>query len=159
MQVLLNIIAFCAYTALAAATALHAPKLSASWLPALGPLEAAWLALAVFLAGALVHEILARAAQARRSRERAIGLVHDVVGQREELDWLRREVAALREALEEAARAGDLRAGGRTIDEVMSEVRVLKSLMGQLSPANGAPPAEGAPDTSGAESCMRPASS
>ena len=137
MQVLLNIIAFCAYTALAAATALHAPGLSVSWLPALGPHEAAGLALAVFLAGALVHEVLARGAQARALRERAIGLAHDVVVQREELDWLQREVAALRVALEEAAKAGDLRAGGRTIEEVMSEVRVLKSLMGQLAPAKG----------------------
>ena len=52
MQVLLHIIAFCAYTALAAATALHAPGLAAPWLPAawlpeLGPLEAGGLGLAV----------------------------------------------------------------------------------------------------------------
>ena len=142
MQILLHILAFCAYTALAAAVALHAPKVSVPWLPAVGPSEAIWMAAALFLAGALAHEALARAAQVRRLRERAVGLAHDALAQREDLDWLRREVSALREALEEAGKAGELRGGGRTIEEVMSEVRVLKSLMEQLAPASGPGDAE-----------------
>ena len=133
MHILLNFIAFFAYAGLAAAAALHAPRLAVEGLPPIGQMEAYVLAGFVFLAGLMMHQTLANAARGRAQRERAVGLAHDVVIQQEELDWLRREVAALREALEAAGASGDLRGGGRTIDEVMSEVRVLKSLIGRLS--------------------------
>ena len=133
MHILLNLIAFCAYTAFAAATALHAPMLALPGLPPLGQFEAYTLAGFVFVIGLAAHQALARAAQWRLMRERAVDLAHSVVVQQEDLDWLRREVSALREALEAAGESGELRRGGRTIDEVMSEVRVLKSLIGRLS--------------------------
>ncbi len=135
MQILLNIVAFLAYTVLAAAVALHAPGLAPPGLAPLDQFEAYGLALGIFLLGALGHECLARGTEARRLREHTRDLIHELGIQREDIDWQRRELGALREALEAAGDAGGLRAGGRTIEEVMSEVKVLKSLLGRLSGA------------------------
>jgi cyclic-di-GMP phosphodiesterase TipF (flagellum assembly factor) len=157
MHILLNFIAFFAYAGLAAAAALHAPRLAIAGLPPIGQMEAYVLAGFVFLAGLMMHQTLANAARGRAQRERAVGLAHDVVIQQEELDWLRREVAALREALEAAGASGDLRGGGRTIEEVMSEVRVLKSLIGRLSTNGEAAPPAAQAAASAAESPHRDA--
>ncbi len=135
MYILLNLLGFCAYAALAAATALHAPNLSVGGLPTLGQVEAFALAWMVFLTGALAHAFLAKALGARGGRERGHGLFQDIVSQEQEITLLRRELGGMREALEAAVDSGSLRGGGRTIEEVMSEVTVLKSLMNRLSSA------------------------
>ncbi len=135
MPYLLHLFGFCAYAALAAAIALHGPRIFAPWFPTLGQFEAYGLAALIFLASALVHEGLARFLQVRRHRETEFLLAEDAKVQREEMDWMRREISGLREAMAAAGASGNLRAGGRTIDEIMSEVKVLKTLMAQLSPA------------------------
>lgn len=152
MHTLLNLIAFCAYAALAAAAALHAHRLPLPGLPPLDRFEAYTLAGFILAIGMIAHQALARSAQWRQVRERGIGLAHSVLEQQEELDWLRREVSALREALEAAGESGELRGGGRTIDEVMSEVRVLKGLIGQLSKSDLAKPRGQVPESAGTES-------
>lgn len=131
MYILLNLLGFCAYAALAAATALHGPKLALSGLPPLGQVEAFVLAWMVFSACVLVHGLAVRTLGAPGGRK----LLENVAAQQEEIVLLRRELGGMREALEAAANSGNLRGGGRTIDEVMSEVTVLKTLMSRLSSA------------------------
>ncbi len=136
MHVLLNLIGFCAYAALAALTALHAPNASLSGLPPLGQTEAFVLAWMVFLTGAMLHVAFAGVISTRDGRGPSDELVQDIVLQQQEIVLLRRELGGMREALEAAADSGNLRGGGRTIEEVMSEVKVLKSLMNRLSNSN-----------------------
>jgi cyclic-di-GMP phosphodiesterase, flagellum assembly factor TipF len=133
MYILLNLLGFCAYAALAAATALHAPNLSVGGLPPLGQVEAFTLAWMVFLTGAIGHAFLVKAVGARGGHEPGHELIEDMAAQQHEIVLLRRELGGMREALEAAANSGNLRGGGRTIEEVMSEVTVLKSLMNRLS--------------------------
>ncbi|MFQ5775880.1 MAG: EAL domain-containing protein [Kiloniellaceae bacterium] len=147
MRALLHLALFASYAGLAAAAALRGPP----WLPQLDRIPAYGLGALIFLAGGLLHEVYARTRHAARLRERLLAASRAHAAQQDELAWLRREVQGLREALEAAGKGGDIGRGGRTVDEVMAEVKVLKSLMERLSLRPGAPPAAaGRPDAAGA---------
>ena len=127
MRALLNFSLLCGYGVCAVAVAVFGPQ----WVPALGPGPAYGLGVAVLLAGILLHEMIVRARRQAVLGARMSDLNRAFVHQRDEAATLRLELAGLREALQygvEGARTG------RSIDEVMAEVKVLKSLLERLSP-------------------------
>jgi cyclic-di-GMP phosphodiesterase TipF (flagellum assembly factor) len=130
MHALLHLIFLTCYVGLAGAAALYAPR----YLPWLDQPMAIGLAVAIVLAGAVLHEIYARVGRETYLGERLLSLSYGYRAQQEELVWLRREVEALREALEVTGLSAE-GGGGRAIDEVMKEVKVLKSLIPRLSGA------------------------
>ncbi len=80
-----------------------------------------------------MHEVYFRMGRDTDLRRQLASFGHRYGTQQEELTGLRREVGSLREALEtvrESTRANpQANQGGRTIEEVMAEVKVLKSLI------------------------------
>jgi len=133
MRALFHLFCFSLYAGLAGAVLFVAPselpwltaELAPGWLPA--------LAVAVLLGGGLVHEFAVRLARdAARDRELdSLDYAYEL--QSEELTWLRREVETLRGA--QARRRGPDGAaapGGRGVEEIMKEVKVLKSLVPRL---------------------------
>jgi len=149
MRTVFHLLCFSLYAGLAGAVAFVVPAelpgpaaaLGAEWLPV--------LAVAVLLGGGLIHEVAARLARdAARDRELdSLDYAYEL--QSEELTWLRREVETLRGA--QAHRLNDEGgpgSGGRGVEEIMKEVKVLKSLVPRLGgplPLGGRGP-EAAPD-------------
>jgi len=127
---------FLCYAGGAAALALYAPL----WLPLVDREAAIGLGLAALLGGGLLHEVYARLGREAFLVEKLLGLRHAQGEALEELSWTRRELAILREALESA---GGLSRSGKNVDEVISEVKVLQSLIVRLAKSSKAPvPAE-----------------
>lgn len=125
----------CAYALLALAVALVLPGVVPGVTPALG-----WMAGAVTLIlGMLGHEAWARA----EAQEMAAGQLYQLRGElgsaRQELSRLRAETLRLEAAIATAAEGGESKAR-QDLDRVVSEVRVLGTLIEQLS-ARGAPAA------------------
>ncbi len=129
MHVLLHLVFLCLYMGLAAGLAVFAPHFLA--VDAITGYLAGAVAL---IGGGLLHEIYARTGRATDHGRQLLSLGYDVDDQREEIETLRREVETLRETLESAVKAGNLGPNGRTIEEVMAEVKVLKTLMPRLEP-------------------------
>ncbi|RMD64198.1 MAG: EAL domain-containing protein [Alphaproteobacteria bacterium] len=124
---------FLSYVALAGALGVYAPR----WWPTLSQGEAFGLGGLVLLGGALLHEVLARLHAAAVWRNRLFEVVQAYGDQQEDLAWLRREVQAIREALDAASQSDGL--GGGRVEEMMAEVRVMRTLLERLSarPAPG----------------------
>lgn len=129
MRALLNIALLCGYAGLAGATAFYGPGL----IPRLDQGMAFGMGGLIFVAGALLHEIYARTGRETNLGKQLLSLSYGYANQQDELTWMRREVDVLREALDGANQSGELERGGRTIKEVMAEVKVLKSLIPRLS--------------------------
>ncbi|MFQ6018247.1 MAG: EAL domain-containing protein [Kiloniellaceae bacterium] len=129
MQALLHIVFLCGYAGLAGAAVVFGPR----WLPWLEPSLAFGLGGLVLLGGALLHEIYARTGRQAYLGERVHSLSYGYADQQDELAWMRREVEALRQALDAASQSGQVGPVGRTVEEVMAEVKVLKSLIPRLS--------------------------
>ncbi|MEO3427274.1 EAL domain-containing protein [Pelagibius sp. CAU 1746] len=123
---------FLCYAGGAVALALFAPL----WLPLAGREAAIGLGLAALIGGGLLHEVYARLGRESFLVEKLIGLRHAQSEAMEELSWTRRELAILREALESA---GSLSRSGKSVDEVISEVKVLQSLIARLAKSSKAP--------------------
>ncbi|WP_193368596.1 EAL domain-containing protein [Pelagibius marinus] len=123
---------FLCYAGGAVALTLFAPL----WLPLSGPEAAIGLGLAALIGGGLLHEVFARLGRESFLVEKLIGLRHAQSEALEELSWTRRELAILREALESA---GSLSRSGKSVDEVISEVKVLQSLITRLAKSSKAP--------------------
>lgn len=130
MQALLHLAILSLYAGAAAGLAYYGPQ----WLPWLDQMAAYIAGALVFLGGGVLHQMYARARRESRQSQQILTLTYDHDDQRDEIDALRREVDALREALESAIKAGNLGPSGRTIEEVMTEVKVLKSLVPRLDP-------------------------
>ena len=85
------------------------------------------------LGGGLLHQVLAAAARRRyhagqiAALRRAYGYLED------ELTWTRREVKAVREALEAVAGSSKAAQGTAVVDDVVTEVNVLESLVERLA--------------------------
>jgi cyclic-di-GMP phosphodiesterase, flagellum assembly factor TipF len=135
MHVLLHLVFLCLYAGLAVGLALFGPQ----WVPWLDQVTAYFLGALALLGGGLLHEIYARTGRAIDHGRQLLSLGYDVDDQREEIETLHREVATLREALDSAVNAGNLGPNGRTIEEVMAEVKVLKSLMPRLEAKSTGP--------------------
>jgi cyclic-di-GMP phosphodiesterase TipF (flagellum assembly factor) len=129
MPALLHVFLLCCYGATAAAVASLLP----SWVPGTSAGEGLMAGGLLFLAVALLHECLARCSrQAQFAQElRALRRSHSEL--EDDLTWTRREVQAVREALEALAHSGRAGAGGALADEVVTEVRLLKTLVGRLA--------------------------
>ncbi len=144
---------FLCYAGGAVALTLFAPL----WLPVSGPEAAIGLGLAALIGGGLLHEVYARLGRESFLVEKLIGLRHAQSEALEELSWTRRELAVLREALESA---GSLSRSGKSVDEVISEVKVLQSLITRLAKSSKAPAAAEPPKAAApvmADPARRPA--
>ncbi len=135
MRTLFNLIILACYGGLAAVTAIFGPD----WVPWLGQSLAIGLGLAILLGCGLMHEVYARLLWTIDLR-RELAFLNDYSdAQQAELVSLRSEVAqqteALAEVREQAAQtAASDKTGqiGRTVEEVMAEVKILKSLIPQI---------------------------
>ena len=123
---------FLCYAGGAVALALFAPL----WLPLSGPEAAIGLGLAALIGGGLLHEVYARLGRETFLVEKLLGLRQAQGEALEELNWTRRELAILREALESG---GGVSRSGKSVDEVISEVKVLQSLITRLAKSSKAP--------------------
>lgn len=123
---------FLCYAGGALALALFAPHL----LPLSGPEAAIGLGVAALLGAGLLHEVCARLGREAFLAGKLLGLRQAQGEALEELNWTRRELAILREALESA---GGVSRSGKSVDEVISEVKVLQSLITRLAKSSKAP--------------------
>ncbi len=112
------------------------------WLPLIDRGVAIGVGVVVLLCGGLLHEVQVRRRSEVRHGERLVELRRAMFHVQEDLAWSRREMRVLGEALEVVARAGRGGRDGRAVEEVMAEVRVLKSLVQQRMtiPETAAPP-------------------
>jgi len=139
MHVVLHLVFLCLYAGLAAGLAVYGPQ----WLPWLDQITAYIFGALALLGGGLLHEIYARTGRETYHAQQLLSLGYDIDDQREEIENLRHEAASLREALDSAVNAGNLGPNGRTIEEVMAEVKVLKTLVPRLDPKSGGEAANG----------------
>ncbi len=123
---------FLCYAAAAAAVLLYGP----GWHPLIDARSAIGLALAVLLGGGLLHEVYARLGRETFLAQKLLSLRVAQGDALEELSWTRRELAVLREALESA---GGVSKSGKSVDEVIAEVKVLQSLITRLAKSSKAP--------------------
>jgi len=128
MHIVLHLIFLCLYAGLAVGLALFGPQL----LPWIDQITAYIFGALALLGGGLLHEVYARTGRETDHGQQLLSLGYDIDDQREEIDNLRREVDTLREALDSAVKVGNLGPNGRTIEEVMAEVKVLKTLVPRL---------------------------
>jgi cyclic-di-GMP phosphodiesterase TipF (flagellum assembly factor) len=153
---------FLCYAGGAAALALFGPQWLPEWLPTIGRESAIGLGLAALLGGGLLHEVYTRLSRESFLAEKLLGLRFAQGETLDELSWTRRELAVLREALESA---GGVSRSGKSVDEVISEVKVLQSLIARLAKSSKAPvapepgqaavPAMAAPQRRPAEAARR----
>jgi cyclic-di-GMP phosphodiesterase TipF (flagellum assembly factor) len=129
---------FLCYAGGAAALALFGPQWIPAELPLAGREAAIGLGLAALIGGGLLHEVYARLGREGFLAEKLLGLRLAQGEALEELNWTRRELAILREALESA---GGVSRSGKSVDEVISEVKVLQSLITRLAKSSKAPTA------------------
>ncbi len=101
--------------------------------------NAAWLVAAIILlSGLLAHEAVARRQNDRKWLYRLLVLRRAYDGAHDELERTRDEVRRVYEAMESVGR--DAAEGGRELEEVASEVRVLHALVEELYSTGGGRP-------------------
>ncbi len=98
--------------------------------------------LATFLVLGLLAETVSRTHVAARQGRLLKTLQGTQDTLEDELKWTRREVKAVREALEAAAHSGRLSRGPKAVDEIMQEVTVLKDQISRLSDTGEIAPQE-----------------
>ena len=129
MRAFLNLLFLACYGGAAGVIVAYGP----SSVPWLDQTLAFVLGAAVLLGCGLMHEVYFRMGRDIDLRRQLASFGHRYGMQQEELTGLRREVGSLREALEtvsESTRANpQANQGGQTIEQVMAEVKVLKSLI------------------------------
>ncbi len=133
------------------------------WLTLIDRELAIGIGVAVLLLGGLLHEMRARLAGEERLSARLLETRRKIEDLRDDLLWTRRELAAVTEALEAIGREGlaqkprrgrqaahDVMAdaldavarwdqSGRAVEEVMAEVKALKSLVAQVTRPGSSP--------------------
>jgi cyclic-di-GMP phosphodiesterase TipF (flagellum assembly factor) len=135
MRTLFNLILLACYGGLAGVTVVFGPL----WVPWLSQSLAFGLGAAILLGCGLLHEVYARLLWTTELRRELAFLNEYCDAQQVELVSLRGEFEEQSEALERAARpapstrGGQGGQGGRTVEEVMAEVKVLKSLIPQFN--------------------------
>ena len=123
-----HLLLFFCYAGIAAAGALYLPR----WFPELDQTAAIIAGGVLVLIGVLFQEIMTRALNQAGLGKEIRGQSSRVSRLEDELAWTRREVRAVREALEAVANR-DQTGDDRQIDEVMAELRILKTLVGKLA--------------------------
>ncbi|SMF39328.1 cyclic-di-GMP phosphodiesterase, flagellum assembly factor TipF [Tistlia consotensis] len=131
---LTNLLLLAGYAALTGLTAWYLPR----FVPGLDPALALGVGVGGFLLCALAHEVSARLAREARLSTQMTRLRQSYFQVEEELSWARREMRSLLEALEQGApRDGQATRAAyekaRAVDEVMAEIKLLKSLVAKLS--------------------------
>ncbi len=135
MSTIRHLFLFLGYGALAGVAAFYLPI----WLPAMDWMLASVAATVLFLVAALLHESYSRMGHETLLTNQLL-IQHRAYSElEEELTWTRREVKAVREALEAVAVSGRHSDGSAALGEVMSEVNMLKSLVGRLARSTEAP--------------------
>ncbi len=141
MRTLFNLILLACYGGLAGVTVAFGPL----WVPWLSQSLAFGLGAAILLGCGLLHEVYARLLSTIDLRRELAFLNEYCDAQQVELVSLRGEVEEQSEAIERIARPvlsgpgsrgggqGAASQGGRTVEEVMAEVKVLKSLIPQFN--------------------------
>ena len=98
--------------------------------------NAAWLlGMVVFLAGLMAHETIARRQNEATALHRLLVLRRAYDGAHEELERARDEMRRVYEAMESVGQ--DAAEGGRELEEVASEVKVLHALVEELYSTGG----------------------
>lgn len=134
---ILNLVAIPLYLLLALATGLAGYSL---W-PSLGAGNAIFLGICVFLGAALLHEVIERKRSTAETRRQLMLLRQSARHTEEELSWARREMRDLLSALEDSGVSRSPASQQAALDEVMTEVRMLRSLVEGLSePQDGKGP-------------------
>ncbi len=129
MLLIHHLVLLCVCAGAGAAVALFLPQ----WQPNLDNSLALIAGLTTFLVLSLLAEAVSRV-QATSRLQRSIELLRAThTNLEDELTWTRREVKAVREALEAAAYSGRLAQGPKAVDEIMNEVQVLKAQISRLS--------------------------
>ncbi|NIA72459.1 EAL domain-containing protein [Pelagibius litoralis] len=123
---------FLCYACAAVAVLLFGPQ----WHPLIDQRAAIGLSLAVLLGGGLLHEVYARLGRETFLAQKLLSLRVTQGDALEELSWTRRELSVLREAFESV---GGVSKSGKSVDEVIAEVKVLQSLITRLAKSSKAP--------------------
>lgn len=127
---MLNLLLIAGYGAMTALTAWYLPRA----VPGLDPTLALAAGLGGFLLCGLAHEMAVRLMREARLRGQMTRLRQSYFQVEEELSWARREMRRLLELLERGEPRDDgARQTPRAVEEVMAEVKLLKSLVAQLS--------------------------
>ncbi len=106
--------------------ALLAVLVGPSYIPDLQTGGAMLLGLWIFLAGAVLHEIITRRAKIET-------LHHNQTVLRDRISWTRREIKGISEAFEAAGKSSKLSDEQNIINDALSEVNLLKALMPRLT--------------------------
>lgn len=117
------------YGALAGGIAFYLPV----WQPQIGQSIALISGALIFLGCALLHETSGRLGRETNMGQQLLDVRFDQVELRDDLSWTQREVKVVRQALEAIADASRGGGGNRALNEVLAEVKVLRSLVGRLS--------------------------
>lgn len=117
------------YGALAGGIAFYLPV----WQPQIGQSIALISAALIFLGCALLHETYGRLGRETNMGQQILDVRFDQVEMRDDLSWTQREVKVVRQALEAIADASRGGGGNRALNDVLAEVKVLRSLVGRLS--------------------------
>ncbi len=116
------------YGAFAGAVAFYLPI----WQPAIGQSTALISGAVIFLGCALLHEMYGRMGRESSLGQELLDMRYSHVEMRDDLTWAQREIKLVRQALEAVAETGRGGGGSRAIDDVLSEVKVLRSLVGRF---------------------------
>ena len=125
MHAFLNLFFLACYGGLAGVIAVH----GARWVPWLDQTLAFGFGATLLLGCGLLHGVFAGMGRNLSLRRQLEALGHRYGAQQEELAGLTREVTVLREALANADPSPQSSHVGRIVEEVMAEVKVLKSLI------------------------------
>ncbi|MCZ4282207.1 EAL domain-containing protein [Kiloniella laminariae] len=113
--------------------ALLAVLFGPTYIPELQTGGAMLLGLWVFLAGVVLHEIMTRRSREEETTSTLETLHHNQAVLRDRISWTRREMLGMAEALEGAAKSSKLSAEQSIINDALSEVNLLKTLMPRLT--------------------------
>ena len=113
--------------------ALLAVLVGPSYIPDLQTGGAMLLGLWIFLAGAVLHEIITRRANEEESIAKIETLHHNQTVLRDRISWTRREIKGISEAFEAAGKSSKLSDEQNIINDALSEVNLLKALMPRLT--------------------------
>ncbi len=91
------------------------------------------LGLWIFLAGAVLHEIITRRSNEEESSAKIETLHHNQAVLRDRISWTRREIKGISEAFEAAGKSSKLSDEQNIINDALSEVNLLKTLMPRLT--------------------------
>ncbi|MEH6632544.1 MAG: EAL domain-containing protein [Halopseudomonas aestusnigri] len=113
--------------------ALLAVLIGPSYIPDLQAGGAMLLGLWIFLAGAVLHEIITRRSNEEESSAKIETLHHNQAVLRDRISWTRREIKGISEAFEAAGKSSKLSDEQNIINDALSEVNLLKTLMPRLT--------------------------